>query len=242
MTLFLASVRNRAEAELVLGAGADIVDLKDPGQGALGAVDRATLEACIVEISARAAVSATVGDLPMEPHRVEQAVTATAASGVDYVKLGVWPDGDPQPCLESLRAAQLRARLVLVFFADAMPSFDALRLARRAGAHGVMLDTASKQSGSLLDHMTIGDVEGFVQAAHREGLIAGVAGSLRAAQVPALLPLAPDLIGFRGALCHDGLRNGRLDPIACGRIRALIPVAAPWPERQMPESQAPALC
>ncbi len=37
MTLFLASVRDAAEAEIAIGAGADIVDLKDPGQqGALG--------------------------------------------------------------------------------------------------------------------------------------------------------------------------------------------------------------
>ena len=41
MTLFLASVRDVAEAEIALLAGADIVDLKDPAQGALGAVDPA---------------------------------------------------------------------------------------------------------------------------------------------------------------------------------------------------------
>ena len=42
MTLFLASVRDVAEAETALLAGADIIDLKDPAQGALGAVDPAT--------------------------------------------------------------------------------------------------------------------------------------------------------------------------------------------------------
>ena len=42
MTLFLASVRDVAEAETALLAGADIIDLKDPAQGALGAVDLET--------------------------------------------------------------------------------------------------------------------------------------------------------------------------------------------------------
>ena len=95
MTLFLASVRNSEEAELVLGAGADIVDLKDPAKGALGAVDPATLRDTIRVIAGRAPVSATVGDLPMDASSVTAAVQATAASGVDDVKLGVMPGGDP---------------------------------------------------------------------------------------------------------------------------------------------------
>ena len=65
MTLFLASVRDPAEAELALAAGADIVDLKDPGQGALGAVAPGVIAACVAAIAGRAPVSATIGDLPM---------------------------------------------------------------------------------------------------------------------------------------------------------------------------------
>ena len=39
MTLMLASVTNPAEAEAVWAGGADIIDLKDPAKGALGALD-----------------------------------------------------------------------------------------------------------------------------------------------------------------------------------------------------------
>jgi (5-formylfuran-3-yl)methyl phosphate synthase len=42
MTLFLASVRDEAEAEIALLNRADIVDLKEPAHGALGAVAPAT--------------------------------------------------------------------------------------------------------------------------------------------------------------------------------------------------------
>ena len=38
MTALLASVRSVAEAELALAGGADVIDLKDPSQGALGAL------------------------------------------------------------------------------------------------------------------------------------------------------------------------------------------------------------
>jgi len=242
MTQFLASVRDVREAELVLAAGADIVDLKDPAKGALGAVDPDTIRACVAGIAGRAAVSATVGDLPMDPAVVSGAVRATAALGVDDVKLGVMPGGDPEACFARLRAERLRVGLILVVFADAMPGFDPIAAAAEMGARGVMVDTAGKHAGSLLDHMAIGDIARFVKAGRSKGLVVGVAGSLRAADVAPLMALKPDLIGFRGALCHDGLRGASLDPIACSRIRALIPADAPGAEAQMPEPSASAVC
>ncbi len=51
MTLFLASVRDAAEAEMAIGAGADIIDLKDPGQGALGALAPDTIAACVRRVA-----------------------------------------------------------------------------------------------------------------------------------------------------------------------------------------------
>ena len=36
-----------------------------------------------------------------------------------------------------------------------------------------------------------------------KGLLTGLAGSLEAADVPRLLLLAPDYLGFRGALCDQ---------------------------------------
>ena len=47
MTRFLASVRDAEEAELALETGADIIDLKEPNRGALGAVDEKTVELCV---------------------------------------------------------------------------------------------------------------------------------------------------------------------------------------------------
>ena len=239
MTKFLASVRDAEEAQAVLAAGADIVDLKDPAKGALGAVGLATIKACVANVAGRVPVSATVGDLPMDANSVTDAVRATAACGVDYIKLGVMPGGDPQACFARLRTERPRPNLILVFFADAMPAFDPITAAVEAGARGVMLDTAGKQAGSLLDHMALGEIDRFVTAARREGLIAGVAGSLRSAHVAPLLALQPDIIGFRGALCHGGVRGSRLDPIACSRIRALISAEALGPEAPGPEAPGP---
>ena len=41
MTQLLVSVKNSEEAMLVLAAGVDIIDLKDPSMGALGEIGRA---------------------------------------------------------------------------------------------------------------------------------------------------------------------------------------------------------
>jgi (5-formylfuran-3-yl)methyl phosphate synthase len=228
MTLFLASVRNTDEAETALGAGADIIDLKEPGNGALGALDPDMIRACVARVAGRAPVSATIGDLPMLAEIVRDTVRATASLGVDYVKLGLFPEGDARRCLDLLEMEARTTRLILVVFTDAWPVFDAVAEAARIGACGVMLDTRGKDGGALLDHLSIDALAGFVVAAKARGLNVGLAGSLSAAHVPLLLPLLPDLIGFRGALCRNGAREAGLNVEACAAIRALIPpVGAP---------------
>jgi dihydroneopterin aldolase len=54
-------------------------------------------------------------------------------------------------------------------------------------------------------------------------LLAGLAGSLEAPDIPRLLLLSPDILGFRGALCSGQDRTARIDAAATDVIRALIP-------------------
>jgi dihydroneopterin aldolase len=225
MTLLLASVRDAAEAETAIGAGADIVDLKDPREGALGALAPETIDSCVRAVARRVPVSATIGDLPLEGDAVRSAVLATAARGVDYVKLGVFPGAEAERCFDLLATLATETRLIVVLFADALPQFDAIGIAARTGAAGIMLDTMGKGAGSLPDLISNEQIAAFTSAARAGGLTIGLAGSLKASHVPDLLTLRPDLLGFRGALCHDGKREAPLDPVRLGAIRALIPEA-----------------
>jgi dihydroneopterin aldolase len=113
------------------------------------------------------------------------------------------------------------------------------------GATGIMLDTADKNAGSLLTHLDASGIARFVAHAKAQGLMAGLAGSLNGADVPELLTLSPDLLGFRGALCR-GRRSASLDPASCASIRALIPRIEPLaetkPSARMTEAAAQALC
>lgn len=245
MTLFLASVRDEAEADTALIANADIIDLKDPAQGALGAVDPEATRYIVGLIGGRVPLSATIGDLPMQPEAIRNAVIERASCGVGYVKFGLFPGGDPQACFEALRPIAPRVRLILVLFADALPAFDAVAAAANIGATGIMLDTAEKRAGSLRTHLDASDIARFVVHAKAQGLMVGLAGSLRAADVPQLLTLSPDLLGFRGALCR-GSRSASLDPASCASIRALIPLGQPAaetkPRARVSEAAAQALC
>jgi uncharacterized protein (UPF0264 family) len=228
MTLFLASVRDAAEAEMALACGADIIDLKDPSQGALGAVSLETIASTVRSVAGRVPVSATIGDLPLEKATMGNAVRRTAATGLDFVKLGLFPGLETEASTSLLASEASRARLILVIFADALPGFDAVKAAAKLGAAGVMLDTMGKAAGSLLNHLRLEVLAGFVTAAKAERLTVGLAGSLRAKHVPALLTLRPDLLGFRGALCRGESREAPFDPVAAAAIRALIP---PRPSR-----------
>ena len=244
MTLFLASVRDPAEAELALAASADIVDLKDPGQGALGALSPDAIVACVKSIAARAPVSATIGDLPLKGDAVRAAMLATAALGVDYVKFGLFPDGDAARCLNQLKTVATRIRLIVVLFADALPGD------RRRGACGqdrrARRDVRhhwARARGALPDHMSYMTLAGHIAAAKAEGLVVGLAGSLQARHVPSLLALAPDLLGFRGALCRAGDRAQTLDEGRLAAIRALIPERPRiWHEPDLADFAPQALC
>ena len=220
MTGFLASVRSAEEALLALEGGTDIIDAKEPAAGALGRLAPAVLRAILGRVGGKRPVSATIGDVALEPETVLPAAEAMAALGVDIIKIGLF-DGDLAATLAALAPLARRGvRLVAVAFADRAPDLSAIvpRCAA-AGFYGAMLDTADKASGSLTAHLGEAALAGFITLARRHGLVSGLAGSLRRADIPALAPLGADYLGFRTALTA-GDRSGALDPAAFAAVRA----------------------
>ncbi|MBV1707876.1 MAG: dihydroneopterin aldolase [Hyphomicrobiales bacterium] len=223
MTLMLASVVDTAEAMMALHGGADVIDAKDPGAGALGALPPPTVAAIVAALGGKVTTSAVAGDLPMEPALVSSAVAALQATGVDIVKIGLFPDPRLPDCIMALRPAASRGRLVAVLFADLAPDVTLLAKLAEAGFYGAMLDTAHKNSGRLLNHMEWAQLAGFVAACRAHGLVCGLAGGLEAPDIPRLLALEPDYLGFRGALCAHHSRTATLDKSALELVRSLIP-------------------
>jgi uncharacterized protein (UPF0264 family) len=223
-TGMLASVTTCAEAMIALEGGADIIDLKNPALGALGALDDITIRTSVAAVAGRVPVSATVGDLvEMEAGQISRAVGHMAENGVDYVKVGFFPGPTSAACLNALSAHAGRGiRLVAVLFGDLgyesfhVPDFAA------AGFAGIMLDTAIKGGGSIRSRIADSRLAEFVAEAQGSGLLAGLAGSLAITDIAPLIALRPDYLGFRGALCAGGIRTGGLDAAAFARVRSAI--------------------
>jgi dihydroneopterin aldolase len=225
MTMFLASVKDAQEARVVLDRGADVIDIKDPSKGALGAAADATIREVVALIGGRRPTSAVTGDLPMEPELIGSAAARCASAGVDYVKVGLFGNDRQRArdCLKALTGLAQKTKVIAVMFADRQPDFDLLPFIAECRLAGVMLDTAEKNAGRLPDKMDIAALQAFVERARQNGLLTGLAGSLELPDVPRLLLLAPDFLGFRGALCAAGRRTFEIDTNAVQMLRQLIP-------------------
>ncbi len=222
MTLMLASITGPEEAEIAVQQGADIVDLKEVGTG-FGTVTPEVVRATVAAVARRRLVSAVVGESTADLERIIAIVSRLAEAGASYVKVGLPPDLLRDNFIRALAAVARTTKLVGVMFADNGADRALIPAMAQSGFAGVMLDTARKTGERLFDHMDITALALFVEAAHAHGLMAGLAGSLETPDIPRLLLLAPDVLGFRGALCIDHDRNARIDPDAVAAVRALIP-------------------
>lgn len=219
-TRMLASVVSPEEAGIVLNAGVEIVDLKNPAEGALGALSLETVRAIVDSIANRAIVSATIGDQPMESSLLVNKTRKMLSTGVDIVKIGFFGQSAHERCLQALqKVAEQGAKLIAVLFADMSPNLALLDKVAAAGFYGVMLDTAKKDGSHLLTHCSLGELNGFVTKAHFLGLQVGLAGALNKNHVEGLLKLKPSYLGFRSALCDQSKRTATLNP---KQVRELV--------------------
>lgn len=223
MTALLASVRDVAEAAVAVSAGCDWLDLKEPRAGALGAVSEDVIRAVVARFAGQLPISATIGDCWDTPGLIGPRVSALARTGVDYVKIGMYARRRSVALNGALAdAVAIMPKAIAVCFAEAPPTAGDLARLAKLGFKGVMLDTAEKTQGSLTERMSSTAIAAFVTAALKLGLMTGLAGSLRASDVSDLLVHESDYLGFRGALCAGGRREGTLDRAAIRHLRELI--------------------
>lgn len=230
----LISVRSAGEIYPAIDGGAEILDVKDPGRGSLGAADPHVVRAARWAAPAATPVTAALGDcLPVrrgELDRLARLAEALAGAGASLLKIGL-SGLAPETAVASLHYLTARlagpggapVHVVAVAFADerrpaAIRPADLAGVAASAGIDGVMLDTLDK-SRSLLDHIDPRRLREWAGSARARGLVCGVAGSLGLDQVAAVAASGVDVVGLRGAVCADG-RRGRLDPDLVRRARA----------------------
>jgi uncharacterized protein (UPF0264 family) len=227
----LVSVVDADEARVAAAAGADIVDVKNPGEGSLGAPSPAVIEGVRAAVPTGLPVSAAIGDMPDLPGTAALAALGAARSGAAFVKVGLWgvsTEPEAVALVGAVREGVAGVRGVVVVagaYADARrvahaPVAPELlpRVARAAGVGVCLLDTAVKDGRGLLDWLSADELTSLVADAHDAGLEVALAGALRAEDLPVIRATGADIAGVRSAACDDGRRSG---PLEAARVRAL---------------------
>jgi hypothetical protein len=221
-TAFLATVLSADEAVQALRAGAYVIDVKNPAEGALGAASPEVIASVRQVVPEKLHVSAAIGDMPYLPGTAALAALGAAKAGATIIKVGLYGTRSTEEVFQLLRAAVSALAshypgtgLVAGIYADAKSfgGVDPLKIpavAASAGAAGCLLDTFDKSSGKKLpDILPFNTIEAFTSSCAEAGLFSALAGSLGPKDILDLLRLRPQYLGFRGALCEGG-RSGRL--------------------------------
>lgn len=230
----LISPQNVKEAIEALAGGADIIDVKNPKEGPLGA----NFPWVIKEIKqffpegGSVALSCTLGEMPHLPGSMALAAYGAASLGVNYVKVGLGGVQTVQKAtdlLESLvyavKMCDSKIKVVAAGYgdycrADSIEPQLVVEAASVAKADGVMLDTAVKDGKNLFSFQTCEQLEAFINAAHMQGLEVALAGALQMQDLSVVKKLGADFVGLRGAACQND--NRATGNIIRERVRELL--------------------
>jgi (5-formylfuran-3-yl)methyl phosphate synthase len=214
----LISPINEKEALEAIAGGADIIDVKNPKEGALGANYPWVIKR-IKEVTPKTLeVSCTLGEVGNLPGSVSLAALGAASLGVDYIKVGLYGIKTSKEAIFLLqnvcRAAKEcnpKIKIAAAGYADAK-EFGALdpliipEIAKEAQIDVAMLDTSIKDGKNIFDYLTIEQLKKFVDLSHSFGLITALAGSLRKQDLPVVYALGTDIAGLRSAACTNSNR------------------------------------
>lgn len=219
----LISPKNEAEAVEAAAGGADIIDVKNPDEGRLGASFPWIIRRVRQVTPANIEVSCTVGEAPNLPGSMALASLGAAATGVNYIKAGLFGLKTAEEAMYLMRNVAQAAKeynpavkVVVSGYADAVRvcTVDPMmvpKIAYEAKADVAMLDTAIKDGKNLFTFLTKPQLRSFVDEAHGYGLKVALAGSLQKTDLAEVYALGADVVGVRGAACTLSDRvNGQI--------------------------------
>lgn len=245
MTRLLVSVRSGVEAAAALRGGADVVDIKEPRRGSLGAADAITWQEVVSVVRGAVPLSAALGEL------TEAALPSRAAAlqGVAFAKVGLagaqrtadWRRAWEQ-VLDCLPPETAR---VAVAYADwqraAAPSpQEVVNTGATLGCRVLLVDTWCKTAGRLGDLLPEPSLAALLDRARDLQMRIALAGSLRLTDLPAICRLAPDWIAVRGAACVGG-REGSICEQAVQQLSRCLDTICPRAWRAAGTSVPPRL-
>lgn len=215
----LVSAINIEEAKEALKGGADILDVKNPKEGSLGASFPWIIKQISDYANNKTVVSTTIGDVPYKPGTVSLAALGSAVSGSNYVKVGLYGTRNYQEALEVMNAVVKTVKeyddtitVVACGYADAkqigsvLPE-DIPKMAVNSNSDVAMLDTYQKDGRRLTDFLNKEELSQFTKQTHDYGLEVALAGSVNKKDIQLLEEIDCDIMGVRGCVCTGGDRN-----------------------------------
>jgi hypothetical protein len=227
----LVSPINIEEAMIADAGGADIIDVKNPREGSLGANFPWVIQAVRARVSKP--LSATIGDFNYKPGTASLAALGAAAAGAQYVKIGLYDIQTERQAFDVLSAVARAVKsydpdkiVVASGYSDyarigSIPALKLPAVARQAGCDVVMVDTGVKDGRSTLEFMGREELGAFVGSARANGLQCALAGSIRFEDIPAIKAIGPDIIGIRGLVC-GGDRNDCIRADLVSKLKSLL--------------------
>ncbi len=206
----MVSVANPDETMDAIEGGADIIDIKNPEEGALGA-NLPWITRNIHEIAAREfkETSVTTGDMPYLPGTASLAALGAALLRVDYVKIGMLGPKNSEEALNLARSLvktfqefKVNSKLIIGGYADykkfnCVNPLELPKVASEAGVWGILIDVKEKNTNGLFSHLSFKDLENFVEESHNLKLNVALAGSLGREDIPKIIDLRADIMGVR---------------------------------------------
>ena len=227
----LVSPINIEEAEAAMAGGADILDVKNPREGSLGANFPWVIRSVAAVSAGRLPVSATIGDFDYKPGTASLAALGAAFSGADYIKVGLLKIKNREEAGDMLRNIARsvkefddKKKLVAAAYSDharvgSISPMDLPEVAAECGADVVMVDTAIKDGMSTFEFMTESEISDFIDLGHDFGLEVAIAGTIKFEDLELLKRVAPEIVGVRGAVC-GGDRSGQIKEELVRRMKA----------------------
>jgi len=231
----LISPKDEFEAKAAVNGGADIIDVKNPDEGSLGANFPWVIRQVRSLVPHSIEVSATIGDFPHLPGSASLAALGAAVSGANYVKVGLKGSKTRDEAIflmqhvtRTVKEYDVKKKVVLAGYADyhraaTLDPFLLPEVARSAGCDVVMVDTFIKDGKSLFDFMDDAACKHFIDEGHRQDLSVALAGSIKLPEIPVLKRIGVDIVGIRGAACSHGDRL--TGTIQAENVRALMDLA-----------------
>ena len=214
----LISPRDKTEAiEAILG-GANIIDIKNPVEGSLGANFPWIIKEVVDIVPKTVETSCTIGEMPNVPGSISLAARGAASLGVNYIKAGLagLKKIEDAICLmtnvvKAVKNYNPKIKVVITGYADAekIGSIDPILvpiIAANISADVAMIDTAVKNGKALFDLLDKNQIENFINSAHKLRLKAALAGSIKISDLEKVQSLEPDILGIRGAACTNNNR------------------------------------